>query len=56
MAVSKDNIQISVVLPRDLVEKQIDKDAKKELRTRSKQVAKIVLDFYKYNEDSKDDN
>lgn len=53
MAISKDNIQISVVLPRDLVEDKLDKDAKKELRTRSKQAAKLILDHYNYNESDK---
>ena len=46
MAISKDNIQISVVLPRELVESCLDIEAEKELRTRSKQVAKIVIDYY----------
>lgn len=49
MAISKDNIQISVVLPRSLVEGKLDKDAKRELRTRSKQAAKIIMDFYSYD-------
>lgn len=49
MAISKDNIQISVILPRDLVEGKLNDDAKEELRTRSKQAAKIILDYYKYN-------
>ena len=49
MTISKDNIQISVVLPRDLVEGKLNDDAKEELRTRSKQAAKIILDYYKYN-------
>lgn len=46
MAVSKDNIQISVTLPKDLVIESLDVDAKKEFRSRSKQVAKIVMDYY----------
>jgi hypothetical protein len=53
MAIAAENIQISVVLPRDLVEGKIDKDAKKELRTRSRQVAKIILDHYNYNDEKK---
>ncbi|MGF7057225.1 ribbon-helix-helix domain-containing protein [Brassicibacter mesophilus] len=46
MAISKDNTQISVVLPNEVVEK-LDKDATEELRTRSKQAAKIIIDYYK---------
>ena len=46
MAISKDNIQISVVLPRNLVENHLDIEAKQELRTRSKQIAKIITDYY----------
>lgn len=58
MAISKDNIQISVVLPRKLVEEKLDIDAKRELRTRSKQAAKIILDYYNYSEveSDSDDN
>ena len=53
VAISKDNIQISVVLPKDMVEGKLDKDARKELRTRSKQAAKIILDHYNYDSESK---
>lgn len=54
MAINKDNIQISVVLPRSLVEDMLDKDARKELRTRSKQAAKLILDHYNYNNEFDD--
>lgn len=44
MPVSKDNQQITVVLPKDIVDK-LDKIAKSEVRTRSQQAAKIILDY-----------
>lgn len=46
MAISKENTQISVVLPKEIVDK-LDQDAEEELRTRSKQAAKIIIDYYK---------
>lgn len=46
VAISKENTQISVVLPNEIVDK-LDKDAEEELRTRSKQAAKIIIDYYK---------
>jgi hypothetical protein len=51
MAIKKEYIQISVVLPKDLVEERLDKDARKELRTRSRQAAKIILDYYNYGDE-----
>jgi len=48
MAVKDDNIQVSVTLPKELVQEKVDPDAKKEMRSRSKQIAKIVLDHYNY--------
>ena len=45
MPIKDDNLQVYVTLPKELV-KQIDKDAKKEMRTRSKQLAKIIIDHY----------
>lgn len=45
MSLSNDNLQVYVTLPKELVSK-IDKDAKTELRTRSKQIAKIITDYY----------
>jgi antitoxin component of MazEF toxin-antitoxin module len=51
MPLSKGNTQISVVLPNDIV-KRLDLDAEDELRTRSKQAAKIIINYYK-KEDSK---
>lgn len=53
MALKDENVQISVTLPRKVVEEFLDKDAKKELRTRSKQAAKIILDHYSCTEDHK---
>jgi metal-responsive CopG/Arc/MetJ family transcriptional regulator len=45
MAISEDKKQISVVLPQQIVD-LLDKDRKKELRTRSMQAAKIIMDYY----------
>lgn len=45
MAIKRENLQVYVTLPKELV-KEIDKDAKKEMRTRSKQIAKIIIDHY----------
>ena len=45
LALKEENIQVYVTLPKELVAK-IDKDATKEVRTRSKQIAKIVMDYY----------
>lgn len=54
MALSDKNIQISVTLPRQLVEDKLDVDAQRELRTRSKQAAKIIIDYYnKLNDNNK---
>ena len=49
MAVNKNNSQVSITLSKDIVAK-IDKDAAKELRTRSKQIAKIITDCYEKKE------
>ena len=49
MAISKDNQQIAVILPKAIVDK-IDKLAEEELRTRSQQAAKIIIDFFKEKE------
>lgn len=46
MAVKKDNVQVSVTLSKELVAK-IDNDANEQMRTRSKQIAKIIVDHYK---------
>jgi metal-responsive CopG/Arc/MetJ family transcriptional regulator len=52
MALKEDNISVSVSLPREFVEKVLDPDIKKEQRSRSKQIAKIVIDYYeKQNKD-----
>lgn len=45
MSLSKDKTQISVVLPREIVE-LLDIDAKVELRTRSQQAAKLIIKHY----------
>lgn len=47
---SKDKTQISVTLPKTIVE-LLDKQAEKQLRTRSMEVAKIVIDYF--NEQNK---
>ena len=44
--ISKNNKQISVVIPIELFNK-IKLDGDNELRTVSKQVAKILIDYYK---------
>lgn len=49
MAISKDNQQVYTTLSTEIV-KMLDSDAKKESRTRSKQIAKIVKDYYKNKE------
>lgn len=49
MPTSKDNQQITIVLPIDIV-KILDELAKKEVRTRSQQSAKIIIDFLKSHE------
>lgn len=46
MPIKDDNLQVYVTLHKDLV-KKIDEDSKKEMRTRSKQIAKIINDYYK---------
>ena len=52
MGLAKDNQQISVVLPKSIIEK-LDKLADSELRTRSQQTAKLIIDYFK--EDDKKD-
>ena len=46
LAIKDENMQVYITLPRELVEKIIDIEAKKEMRTRSKQIAKIIVDHY----------
>jgi len=43
---SKDKVQISVTLPKAVV-KLLDEQAKSQLRTRSMEVAKIIMDYFK---------
>ncbi|AUO14779.1 ribbon-helix-helix domain-containing protein [Priestia megaterium] len=50
MAISKQNSQVYITLPKEVVDK-VDKEAKREMRTRSKQLAKIILDYYNQKED-----
>lgn len=45
MALSEDNQQVCITLPKEIVEK-IEQDAKKEMRSRSKQIAKVVIEQY----------
>lgn len=45
MAIKKDNVQVYSTLSKEVVE-LLDKDANKEMRTRSKQIAKIINDYY----------
>lgn len=45
LAIKEDNTQVYVTLSKELVAK-IDQDATKEMRTRSKQIAKIIKDYY----------
>lgn len=46
MPIKENNLQVYVTLPKELVAK-IDADAKNEMRSRSKQIAKILSDYYK---------
>lgn len=50
MAISKDNIQVYVTLPKEIADK-IDCDAKENFRTRSKEIAHIIQQHYKQKED-----
>ena len=45
MSVKTTNIQVSVTLTKDIVDR-IDAEAKSEMRTRSKQIAKMINDYY----------
>ena len=49
LGLKSDNQQISVVLPKVTIEK-LDKLADEELRTRSQQAAKIIIDYFKEKE------
>ncbi|GMK49145.1 hypothetical protein PghCCS26_62750 [Paenibacillus glycanilyticus] len=51
MVLKDDNWRVYTTLSKDLIEK-IDRDAAKEERTRSKQVAKIVKDYYANKKES----
>lgn len=44
--IGKGNKQISITLPEEIVEK-LEKDAEIEVRDRSKQAAKIIIDYYR---------
>jgi hypothetical protein len=52
MPLSKDNVQISVVLPRVIVD-QLDKEAGDNFYTRSQQAGRIIIDHFKKDEPSK---
>jgi metal-responsive CopG/Arc/MetJ family transcriptional regulator len=43
--IGEENKQISITLPKYIVEK-LELDAKKDVRKRSQQAAKIIIDFY----------
>ena len=45
MAISSNNVQIYTTLPKELVA-EIDKDAKKNYRSRSQQINMIVSEYY----------
>lgn len=45
MAIKKSNVQVYATLSESLV-KLLDKDAKSESRTRSKQIEKIIKEYY----------
>ena len=49
MAISKDNVQVYVTLPKEITDK-IDGDAKENFRTRSKEIAYIIQQHYKQKE------
>lgn len=50
--IKDDNQQVYTTLPKELV-KKIDADAAENVRSRSKQIAKIIIDHYKKKEESK---
>lgn len=49
MPLKEGNQQISVVLPKSIIDK-LDQVADEELRTRSQQAAKIIIDYFKCKE------
>ena len=55
MAISSNNIQVYSTLSKDLVA-EIDKDAKKNFRTRSQQINMILTEYYMTNPTSKSDS
>lgn len=46
MAIKKNNVQVYVTLPKKIVD-IIDKDAKTNIRSRSKQISYIIHQYYK---------
>lgn len=46
MAIKEENMAVPVTLSKEFVEKVLDPDVKKEQRSRSRQIAKIVMDYY----------
>jgi metal-responsive CopG/Arc/MetJ family transcriptional regulator len=53
MGVSEDKKQIPVILPKDIVD-LLDEERKKEVRSRSSQAAKIIMDYYGRKEKEKE--
>lgn len=51
MAIRKENIQVTTVIPKEL-NKQIEEMAKKEYRTKSQQIAKILIEYCETQKDS----
>ena len=49
MAINKDNVQVYSTLPKEIV-KKIDDDAKENMRSRSKEIAYIIQQYYKQKE------
>lgn len=49
MAIKKGNVQVYTTLTKEVVH-LLDREAKSEMRTRSKQIAKIINDYYKNKE------
>jgi len=46
MAIKDENKSVPVTFPKKFIEEVLDPDIKKEQRSRSRQIAKIVMDYY----------
>lgn len=55
MAIKESNQQVYTTLPIEVVE-LIDKEARRQMRTRSKQIAKIITDYYKQRDENQNDD